>query len=729
MATVKSGGGLPALKYSLFAAKKVGPLNLIRAMTRKNACKTCGLGMGGQAGGMTNELGHFPEVCKKSLQAQVADMQKPIPANFFQTHSIADLKGMTSRSLERAGRLAYPVYAAKNATHYQVVSWEFALDRIGEALKTTPPAESFFYFSGRSSNEAGFLLQLFARLYGTNHVNNCSFYCHQATGVGMASSIGSGTATTSIKDVENSDCFILFGANPASNHPRLMSSLMRLRRRGGSVIIINPVLEPGLKNFRVPSDIRSMLTGTEISSLYLQPNIGSDIPLMIGVGKLLIEFGTLDTTFINHFTEGWHGLQGVIQNTSWPDILRLTGLTRQEIERFAKIYSESKSTIFSWAMGLTHHLHGVENVQWVANLALLRGMIGKPGAGLLPLRGHSNIQGLGTAGVTPELKKEIFDRWEAQGIRVPTMQGFDTMNCMLHADRKKMRFGFCLGGNLFGSNPNQIFAERALSRVDTMLYLNTSLNTGHAAGLGKETIILPVAARDEEAQSTTQESMFSYVRLSDGGPKRIRTTKTEVEIICDLGKKVLGTSGPINWDDMQQHQSIRQLMGTLIPDLAGLGKIDEDRKEFQIPNRILHSRDFKLKGGRARLHAIAAPHSAEVASNGLRLMTVRSEGQFNTVVYETEDIYRGQTQRDIILMNENDIKKMGLLPNMRVTVKSSTGQMDYIAVRSWNIKEGNALMYYPEANILVDHAVDPKSGTPGFKCTLITIIISPELGH
>src|SRR5262245_17883843 len=273
MTQTKRGGGWAAIKYTLRMANRVGWWRLWKAMTSRNACKTCALGMGGQAGGMRNELGHWPEVCKKSLQAIVADMQAGLQPEFFRCYSIAQLRSLSPRELEWCGRLTQPLFADAADSHFRVLSWAEALSRLADQLRSGSAEQTFFYASGRSSNEAGFLLQLFARLYGTNFVNNCSYYCHQASAVGLTGSLGTGTATVSLEDVERTELFVLMGGNPASNHPRLLRSLMNIRRRGGHVIVINPVKELGLVNFSVPSDWRSLLFGSEIASLYIQPHI------------------------------------------------------------------------------------------------------------------------------------------------------------------------------------------------------------------------------------------------------------------------------------------------------------------------------------------------------------------------------------------------------------------------------------------------------------------------
>ncbi len=723
MRKVRSGGGLPAVVYTFRKAREVGGLwAMWRAMRSKNACKTCALGMGGQAGGMVNELGHFPEVCKKSMQAMAADMQGGIPQEFWDTNSLPQLRELSPRQLETSGRLTQPMLLRQGEQHYRPISWDDALTRICEKLKQTDPNETFWYFSGRSSNEAGFLLQLFARVFGTNNINNCSYYCHQASGVGLTASVGVGAATIVLEDLDQADLVMLIGGNPASNHPRLMTNLMRLRRRGGKVIVINPVRETGLLRFRVPSDVRSMLFGTEIASLYVQPHIGGDLALLYGVAKGVQELGATDKEFAEKHCESWPEWSEHLKQLSWNEITRLSGVSTDEIQQMAKQYASSRAAVFAWTMGITHHAVGVQNVQAIANLALMRGMVGRPGAGLLPIRGHSNVQGMGSVGVTPQLKQAVFERLQQDfGLQLPEATGLDTMGCMEAAAEKRMKIGFSLGGNLYGSNPDASFAAAALQRLEMAVYLSTTLNTGHAHGTADETIILPVLARDEESQPTTQESMFSYVRLSDGGPHRHQGPRGEVQIIAEIAQQTLGDAGPIDWNAMQRHSSVREAIGKIVPGFDGMSEIDTTRQEFQIAGRTLHEPQFPTPTGRATFHIHQLPELAG-DDNTLRLMTVRSEGQFNTVVYEETDLYRGQDRRDIVLVHPDDIRRLGLTPESRITVRSTTGKLENILLRAYeDIKPGNALMYYPEANVLVSREVDPQSKTPAFKSVVVTL--------
>ncbi len=721
MKQARSGGGWQAIRYSLQKAKEVGPLRLWRAMRSNNACKTCALGMGGQLGGMTNEARHFPEVCKKSFQAMTSDMQGRIEPRFWATYSISELRGLSSRELEMSGRLVDPVILKPGATHFKPISWEEAFAHAGSKLKATKPERTFFYSSGRSSNEAGFILHLLARSHGTNHLSNCSYYCHQASGVGLADSIGTGTATVSLADLEACDLVFLIGGNPASNHPRLMTSLMRLRERGGKVIVINPVREVGLVNFRVPSSLKSMLLGSEIASLYLQPTIGGDIALLIGIAKALLSDLSVDTDYIESYTEGFEAVRNLVANADWQSLEALSGVSRDEMTQAAKLYAQSKRTIFAWTMGITHHEHGVENVQWIANLALLRGMVGKPGAGLMPIRGHSNVQGLGSMGVSPVVREAAMGRLRELGIAPPAWKGTDTMGAMEASARGEMDFALCLGGNLYGANPDATFASASLGNLDTVVYLSTTLNTGHVHGTGQTTLILPVLARDEEPQSTTQESMFNYVRLSDGGPRRHDGPMSEVEVLASIAVAGCEPNLTLNWEGLKSHDAIRTLIARLVPGFEQLEAIGETKQEFEIPGRILKEPVFATASGKASFKAHPIPSQRALESSELRLMTVRSEGQFNTVVYEEKDVYRGQERRDVILLNRLDRERLGLTPNQPVRVSNGTGVMDPVLVRDFEIARGCALMYYPEANVLIPRDIDVRSRTPAFKSAVVKI--------
>jgi molybdopterin-dependent oxidoreductase alpha subunit len=676
--------------------------------------------MGGQMGGMANEHGRFPEVCKKSIQAQTADMQAPIPEALLDSLPLDRLAAFSERELEDLGRLGFPLVARAGDTRFRRASWDEALDLAERALREADPTGTVFYSSGRASNEAAFLLQCFARAFGTNNVNNCSYYCHQASGVGLGRAVGSGTSTLTLDDLGRADLAVLIGANPASNHPRLIPELVRLRDRGGRVVVVNPLRELGLVRFRIPSHPLSFLFGSTVSDVYLQPHIGGDIALLKGILKAVIEREAVDRAFVEAHAEGWDEVARDAEWTPWPEIERASGIERARIEEAAALYAASRGTIFLWAMGVTHHVHGVRNVLAIANLALARGMVGRPGAGLLPIRGHSNVQGVGSVGFTPALRADFRAAMErAYGLRVSAEAGLTTFETMTAAEEGRVRLLFHLGGNLFGSNPDRRHAEAALSRVETCVFLSTKLNTGHLRGRGRTTVILPVKTRDEESQATTQESMFNFVRLSEGGGEPAGPElRSEVEVITEIAARLL-PRGPFDWRALRDHAAVRAEIAKVVPGYAAIGAIDATRAEFTVAGRIRHEPEFSTPSGRARFHVVPIPDGA-LEDGALRLMTIRSEGQFNTVVYEEEDIYRGQTRRDVVMMSAHDAEARGLRAGDRVRVVSPVDSMD-VVVGLVDIAPGNVAMYYPEANRLVPRVIDPDSGTPAFKSTEVRI--------
>jgi len=445
---------------------------------------------------------------------------------------------MSAAELQALGRLAFPLIAEPGDEYFRRVSWQHCIERAARALIETEPGQTFFYSSGRSSNEAAFLLQLVARAYGTNNVNNCSYYCHQASGVALSMVYGSGTSSVTLEDLDRADVALVVGANPASNHPRLITKLVELRRRGGKVIVINPLRELGLERFRVPSRWRSMLFGSRVADLYLQPNIGGDVAVFKALLKALIESAAVDRSFIHRSTSGWAELAADITGSDWDTLVRQSGLSRAQIQEAAAMIAGGERGIVMWAMGITHHSNGVDNVLALANLALSRGWLGGRGRGLLPIRGHSNVQGIGSCGVAPQLKQAFAQRLLGlYGVEVPSAPGLDTFASMEAAAEGRIKVALLLGGNLFASNPDRRWAGAALGRIGLTIALSTHLNEGHVHGRGVSSMLLPVLARDEESQSTTQESMFNFVRLSRGGsPAVAGEMRSEVEIIAALAR-------------------------------------------------------------------------------------------------------------------------------------------------------------------------------------------------
>lgn len=724
---LKAGGGWPALFYSLDRAREAGGLwALYRRLARRNACKTCALGMGGQQGGMRNEAGGWPEVCKKSIQAQAADMQPAISPELFERLSLQSFLTMDHRTLERLGRIGHPVVLRPGDTHFRPVDWDAALDQIAAAFGRHRPDELTFYSSGRSSNEAAFLLQCLARALGTNNVHNCSFYCHQASGVALSRAIGIGTASVTLDDVEHADFAMVIGANPASNHPRLITQLVNLRRRGGRVVMVNPVREPGLVRFRIPSRPLSLLFGSQVSDLYLQPRIGGDIATLMGIMKAVLALGAEDRDFLDRHTEGWPALEANLAAVTWETLEHNSGLPRGEIEAAARLYASSRRALFMWAMGITHHQHGVNNVLAITNLALLRGMAGRPHAGVMPIRGHSNVQGVGSVGVAPVIRKAFAEKLnELYGIEVPPGRGLDTSETILAMGDGRIKAAFCLGGNLYSSNPDLPGTARAMQNVETMVYASTKLNPGHFHGRGRTTFILPVLARDEERQLTTQESMFNFVRLSDGGaPPPRPDMKSEVEIVAGLAERML-PKGRYDWSRLRDHDTLRQGIAAAVPGWRALADIGATKREFTIEGRIRHTPDFPLPDGRARLFVTPLP-DVDPGPGRFTLMTFRSEGQFNSVVYDTEDIYRGVDRRDVVFMNAADAAALGLQYDDPIRVETELGAMNHQRLRFLDVARGSVVMYYPEANAILPRNIDPESGTPAFKSARCSVGRSKE---
>ncbi len=716
------GGGAKKVLYTLATARRIGLLDSAKALNANNTCKACGLGMGGQRGGMTNELDEYPSVCNKSLQAQSTDIQPPIPAEIFD-HPLSELRDLRAYDLEHLGRLGKPIFKAADSDRYTEVDWDWALARAAEKFNAADPDKTFFYSSGRSSNEAGFVLQLMARLYGTNNISNCSYYCHQATGVALESTVGTGTATVELADLGGCDLVFLIGANPASNHPRLLHKLIKLRRRGGRVVVINPLKEAGLVKFAAPRMASSMLKGgDEVASHYLQPRIGSDIALFKGIAKAVLEAGAEDAAFISTHTANFAELRSALAVETWQAIEHSCGIARETIFEIARVYAASKNTVFAWGMGMTHHRHGVDNIEWISNLALLRGMIGRPHAGLLPLRGHSNVQGIGTIGVKPVLPAQVFSNIEAAyQVKLPQTAGLHTLASLERAHAGGIEAALMMGGNLFSATPDSGWTATAFSRIPFKLFLTTTLNAGHLHGNdASESLILPVCARDEEPQPTTQESMFNYVRMSDGGIERIASVRSEVSILADLAGAIAGAGG-FDFSAFKKHGNVRKAIAAVIPGMEALADIDVAKREFYVAGRLRHTPEFKTGDGKARF---ALPEAAVTAQPEFMLMTIRSEGQFNSIIYEEADSYRGVDSRWTVLMNRQDALERGINEGDAVDLATETGAMPAVKVRIFDIPQGNLAVYYPEANVLTGRGSDHRSHTPAFKSVPVALSIT-----
>jgi molybdopterin-dependent oxidoreductase alpha subunit len=486
------------------------------------------------------------------------------------------------------------------------------------------------------------------------------------------------------------------------------------------VVVINPYKELGLQHFRVPSDIRSLLFGSEIANLYLQPHCGGDLALLKAAAVYLWREEKSDLDYLKNHCTGVDAFLKDLDSEDLQSLLEKCGITFDDLKMFCHYLAESRNTIFAWCMGITHQQHGVNNVEMIANLALLRGMVGKPGAGLLPIRGHSNVQGVGTVGVIPKLQPQMAAALlNKLQIQVPDAPGKDTFGCMESAFAGEIDFALLLGGNLYAANPDLNRAAEALARVGFTAFVSTSLNLGHIHGHGQNTLILPVRARDEEKQSTSQESMFNYIRLSAGGLfAPADDLPAESELFAYVGQRLFGEK-PLPWSKLQDHDEIRQFISETVPGMQPMADLAKE-KEFTIPGRIKHRPDFNTENGRANLAVIEAP-DARPQKGYLNLMTMRSEGQFNTIIYEDEDLYRGVEHRQVIFMNRIDILANELNEGDWIWIKSEIGKMKVQLVQA-PIRAGNVAMYYPEANAIVPGKTDPHSRTPVFKRVRVKVL-------
>jgi molybdopterin-dependent oxidoreductase alpha subunit len=424
--------------------------------------------------------------------------------------------------------------------------------------------------------------------------------------------------------------------------------------------------------------------------------------------------------FVANYTDGFEEFQQELEIVSWEEITASSGIAKETIEKLAEQYIKSEKVIFAWAMGITHHEHGVENVESIVNLVLLRGMIGKPHAGLLPLRGHSNVQGVGSVGVTPGLKNSVMEKLESElAVTMPELPGMDTMECMRSALNGKIDLAFIQGGNLYDANPDSQFAERALNNIPFKIFLTTTLNKTHVTVTEGECVILPVAARDEEKQPTTQESMFNFVRMSDGGIVRLDNVRSEVDIIAEIAHSVLGDH-PVNWLGFKEHSHIRDAIARTIPGFQKISVIDETKEEFQIGGRTFHEPQFSTDNGKAKFSTVSIPDLKR--KNGeFTLTSIRSEGQFNTIIYDEEDVFRGTDDRWVVMMNGDDMTSIGVLENGHVNIKNETGRMNEVKVKAFDVPNGNVAVFFPEANVLIPNQVDDESKTPGFKSVVVRI--------
>ncbi|MEB3260877.1 MAG: FdhF/YdeP family oxidoreductase [Cyanobacteriota bacterium] len=727
-----SGGGWPLIEGWARASLSPSGPRLWQTLIHKSACLSCAWGTGGQKGGFHDESGEPLQRCLKSVEAISAELQPAVPAAVFAGRDLEALRQLSSAECDRLGRLDRPLILREGRRHYEPVSWDEVHALAAEAFRGPAPERVASYSSGRSSNEAAWMLQLLLRALGSNNLADCSDLCHAPSTVGLTEVFGSGTSNVSLESLRQADGVVLVGSNAPANHPRLMNELIRLRERGGTVIVINPLLEGGLLRFGSPAfPIRSMLSGgSSIASLFLQPTPGSDVAVFLGLQKALLESESIAWDFIKAHAEGWPALIAQIEDTSWEAITTCCGLSREELTHTASRLAACRAVVFAWAMGITHHANGTDNVRAIANTAVLTGHVGRPGAGTMPIRGHSNVQGFGSMGVTVRLREPMRQALESLlGRPLSPTRGYDTRALIDAADRGDVDTLLCLGGNLYGANPDSGQARRALGKIETILYLATKPNTGHFHGLGaRQTLLLPVFNRFENPHRTTVESGNNWVRLNEPGSSHLSNGQliSEVDFLAELAHRLHGDA-PVDWRRLHDATYVRSLIARTVPGYESLAHIDETHLEFEVSGRVFHEPHFPTPTGRARLAVTPLPDLTlpkAVHFGGLRpgdhgivlsLITARSYGQHNTVVYKKADQSRGMLHRQTILMNPEDIAQSGLTAHGRVHVQGEAGTLQDIEVIPGAIRRGAALMFYPEANVLMRPVIDPDSGTPAFK--------------
>lgn len=728
---VKAGGGWSVIAGWAKASFSRKGLRLWRTLNHKSACLSCAWGTGGQNGGFRDELGEPLQRCIKSVEAIQSELQPAVPRDVFERLSIAELQKLDSASCDKLGRLTQPLIYRAGRNGYEPITWHEVHDLLADAFLNSVPERVASYSSGRSSNEAAYLLQLLMRARGSNNLADCSDLCHAPSTVGLTRVFGSGTSNVSLESLRQADGVVLVGSNAPANHPRLMNELIRLRDRGGTIVVINPVIEGGLLKFGSPAfPIRSLLRGSEIASLFLQPIPGSDTAVFLGFQKAWFESGSIAWEFVKTHSDGWEKLYEQIQSTSWESITHCCGLSREELEYTAARLANCNAVVFAWAMGITHHSNGTNNVQAIANTAVLSGNVGRPGTGTMPIRGHSNVQGFGSMGVSVRLREPMRLALEALLQRpLSRIPGYHTRDLIEAADQGNVETLLCLGGNLYGANPDNVQARRALGKIDTIAYLATKPNQGHFHGLGTyQTLLLPVFNRFETPHRTTVEAGNNWVRLNEPGTTHLRGANltSEVEFLAELAHRIFGDD-PIHWHRLQDPIYVRDLIAQTIPGYENIKDIDLSKREFEVRGRVLRAPDFATPTGRAQLTPTELPdlkppnlnHFGGLAHGErglvLTLITARSYGQHNTIIYQSGDSYRGMPHRKTLLINPEDLREHGLEAHERVTVQGEAGQLEEIELIPGSIRQGAGLMFFPEANVLMRGISDPECGTPAFK--------------
>jgi molybdopterin-dependent oxidoreductase alpha subunit len=741
-------GGWGALRSSakhLIQSKNAA--KSVKALLRAN--QPGGFDCPGCAWGDSTTAGKV-DFCENGVKAIAWEAtSKRVDSNFFKQYSITELQQWDDHSLEKSGRLTQPMYYDGISDHYQPIDWQEAFKVIGTSLQQlSSPNEALLYTSGRASNEVAYLYQLFGRVLGTNNFPDCSNMCHEASGIGMTNSLGTGKGTVTMDDFSKADAIFVFGQNPGTNHPRMLGTLREASKRGAKIVSVNNLKERGLQKFSDPQSPKEMifLTGTTISQYYFTPRLGGDMALLRGVAKCLFEKfehdkSVLDIDFINKHCHGFEAYQQSVAASEWDKILDQCSLTRENIEQIATIYASSNKVIFTWAMGITQHRHSVATVRELVNVLMLRGNIGKAGAGACPVRGHSNVQGNRTMGINENPSMDFLDALENRySFNVPRDNGFNTVESIHAMLEGKAKVFIALGGNFSAATPDTTRTHMALKKCDLTVQISTKLNRSHVI-TGKRALILPCLGRTEiDRQSSgeqciTVEDSMSMVHSSTGqNEPAANTLRSETAIVAAIAMASVGDK-IVDWNTLAGNYGlIRKEISAVIPGFDDYNSRIKAGRGFHLENSAAHRHwrtpIKKAIFSDARLPDQLVHERAQLMTKKpvLTLQTLRSHDQYNTTIYGMDDRYRGvYGERNIIFMSAKDIDKQALKngDHVKITTVSNDGierSLSNFKIVEYLIPPGCVAAYYPETNPLVPlESIADECGTPTYKSIPISI--------
>ena len=684
---------------------------------------------------------HTAEFCENGAKAvaEEATKTRATPA-FFAQHSIAELDGQTEHWLGQQGRITEPMVKRPGGTHYEPIDWADAYRLIADKLNALDsPDEAVFYTSGRTSNEAAFAYQLFVRAYGTNNLPDCSNMCHESTGTALAESIGVGKGSVSLRDIYDAELIVIAGQNPGTNHPRMLTALETAKRRGAKIIALNPLREAGLVNFRNPQRPRGVVgKGTDLADLHLPIRINGDLAFFQAVGHLLVEWDAIDEDFVADHASGFDAWRDHVRKVDWDFVCETTGLSRAQITAAAEMIRDSHATIYCWAMGLTQHHNAVATIKEIVNVALARGDIGKRGAGLCPVRGHSNVQGDRTMGIWERMPESFMDALRDEfGFEPPRAHGFDTVDSIRSLRDGRAKVFFALGGNFVHAAPDTDVTAAALRSADLTVQVSTKLNRSHLT-CGDTALILPTLGRTEKdvqaggEQFVSVEDSMSAVHASRGPlDPASEALRSEVAIVTGLAEATLDGRHGIDWAGMRaDYGRIRAHISRVVAGCAGYTANVDRPGGFVLPHPPRDSRTFPTGSGKAEF-AVSTIEALQVPEGHLLLQTLRSHDQFNTTIYGLSDRYRGvEGGRKVVFVNADDLAALGMADGTAVDIVSSWEDDIERVVRdfrvvSYDTPRGSAAAYYPETNPLVPlDSTAAGSNTPTSKSIVVRLVPS-----